>query len=67
MTNYIFNHLNHRSYIMAAYIQQDILNDRARPAADVACILDEAGIPNFLWGRQALCLVGEIVEAKVSV
>lgn len=52
---------------MAAYIQQAILNDRARAAADVARILDEAGIPNFLWGRQALCLVGEIVEAKVSV
>ncbi|CAG8901331.1 unnamed protein product [Penicillium egyptiacum] len=35
------------------------LNDQARPAADVARILDEAQVPNVLWGMMAICLVGE--------
>lgn len=52
---------------MADDIQQTIFNDRARPAADIARILDDAQIPNLLWGRQAIALVGETVDAKVSL
>lgn len=36
-----------------------VLNDQARPAADVAKILDEAQVPNILWGAMAGFLVGD--------
>ncbi|KAJ5465561.1 hypothetical protein N7530_009348 [Penicillium desertorum] len=34
------------------------LNHQVRPAADVARILDEAQVPNILWGTMAAYLVG---------
>lgn len=38
----------------------------AEPAADVARILDEAQVPNILWGWLAIGLVGQLEMFPVS-
>ena len=37
----------------------EVLNRQVKPAADVARILDEAQVPNLLWGTMAAWLVGD--------
>ena len=45
----------------------EAINDQARPAADVARILDEAKVANILWGTMAMGLVGKWkMNVKVS-
>ncbi|CAP79007.1 Pc06g00140 [Penicillium rubens Wisconsin 54-1255] len=39
--------------------RMEVLNRQVKPAADVARILDEAQVPNLLWGTMAAWLVGD--------
>lgn len=39
--------------------RKEVLNRQVKPAADVARILDEAQVPNLLWGTMAAWLVGD--------
>ncbi|KAJ5965202.1 uncharacterized protein N7479_005078 [Penicillium vulpinum] len=52
------------TYYASKEDRMEALNKLARPAADVSRILDEAQVPNFLWGKMALCLVGEWMEQE---
>ncbi|KAJ5940561.1 hypothetical protein N7516_000729 [Penicillium verrucosum] len=39
--------------------RKEVLNRQVKPAADVARILDEAQVPNLLWGTMAAWLIGD--------
>ncbi|CAI7665982.1 unnamed protein product [Penicillium glandicola] len=55
------------TYYPSEEARMKAINNLARPAADVARILDEAQVPNILWGMMAMCLVGVWKEEEKDV